>query len=179
MWQNLIDQFSYAGYEEALRQGLKPISGQWDVSSELALAQNMTKKLQLTKTDTTAHEERRDTNEKSWLSGEQLDSANIIEKSTTTTTRSDKIQTLAYSCHLTSTLQRFFIDIADEESCIKEKWLYIDLTGTKNLTATNLPTVKFRTVSPCVSQFGGDETEDRLKQLDQFLCMDKLIRVWP
>ena len=127
MWQNLIDQFNYAGYEEALRQGLKPISGQWDVSSELALAQNMTKKLQLTKTDTTAHEERsKDTNEKSWLSGEQLDSANIIEKSTTTTTRSDKIQTLAYSCHLTSTLQRFFIDIADEESCIKEKWLYID-----------------------------------------------------
>jgi hypothetical protein len=49
-----------------LRQGLKPISGQWDVSSELALAQNMTKKLQLTKTDTTAHEERsKDTNEKS------------------------------------------------------------------------------------------------------------------
>ena len=49
MRQNLIDQLNYAGYEEALRQGLKPISGQWDVSSELAFAQKMTKKLQLTK----------------------------------------------------------------------------------------------------------------------------------
>jgi hypothetical protein len=88
----------------------------------------MTKKLQLTKTDTTAHEERsRDTIEKSWLSGEQLDSANIIEKRTTTTTRSDKIQTLAYSCHLTSTLRQIFRDIDDEESWIKEKWLYMTL----------------------------------------------------
>jgi hypothetical protein len=65
MRKNLIDQFNYAGYEEALRQGLKPISGQLDVSSELAFAQKMTKKLQLTKTDTTAHQERsRDTSEK-------------------------------------------------------------------------------------------------------------------
>jgi hypothetical protein len=48
-----------------LRQGLKPISGQWDVSSELAFAQNMSKKPQLPKTDTTAREERsRDTSEK-------------------------------------------------------------------------------------------------------------------
>jgi len=165
-----------------------------DFGKDLASVQNMIKKHQLVEADITAHEERvRDMNEQadSLVSSEQFDSADIDEKRTSITQRFERIQTVAYSrqSRLTeaNTLHQFFRDIADEESWIKEKRLLVasddygrDLIGVQNLkkkhkrleSELNCHESTIRQVQEAgqslidASQFGGDETKDRLKQLE-------------
>lgn len=165
-----------------------------DFGKDLASVQNMTKKHQLVEADISAHEERiRDMNEQadSLVSSEQFDSADIEEKRTIITSRFERIQKLAYSrqARLTeaNTLHQFFRDIADEESWIKEKRLLVasddygrDLIGVQNLKKKHRRleselSCHESTISQVqeagqslidAAQFGGDETKERLKQLE-------------
>merc|ERR1719336_3049526 len=164
-----------------------------EVGKDLASVQNLMKKHQLVEADIIAHEDRiRDMNEQadSLVESGQFDSADIRDKRDGISARYKHIQDLA--AHRQSllnernTLQQFFRDIADEESWIKEKKLLVtsndygrDLTGVQNLKkkhkrfenelASHEPAIQ--SVQEAgqqlidVSQLGGAEIEQRLKQL--------------
>lgn len=165
-----------------------------DMGKDLASVQNMTKKHQLVEDDITAHEERiSEMNHQadSLVESGQFDSESIEEKRTSITQRFEKIRTMSSSrkAMLTeaNTLHQFFRDIADEESWIKEKRLLVtsedygrDLIAVQNLKKkhkrlefelscheSTLQSVQEAGQSLIDSaQFGGDETKDRLRQLD-------------
>ncbi len=152
------------------------------------------KKHQLVEADIIAHEDRiMDMNEQadSLVDSGQFDSSDILEKRDGISARYKHIQDLA--AHRQSllnernTLQQFFRDIADEESWIKEKKLLVtsddygrDLTGVQNLRkkhkrfeselASHEPAIQ--SVQEAgqllidVSQLGGAEIEQRLRQLN-------------
>jgi len=164
-----------------------------ELGKDLASVQNLMKKHQLVEADIIAHEDRiRDMNEQadSLVSSGQFDSADIIDKRDGISKRYKHIQDLA--AHRQSllnernTLQQFFRDIADEESWIKEKKLLVtsddygrDLTGVQNLRkkhkrfeselASHEPAIQAVQAAGQqlidVSQLGGAEIEQRLKQL--------------
>merc|ERR1712051_1069721 len=161
---------------------------------DLASVQNLTKKHQLLEADILAHEERiSDLNEQadSLVSCEQFDTEDIENKRTKIVEHFTKIKDLGAGrqSRLTeaNTLHNFFRDIADEESWIKEKKLLVgsddygrDLTGVQNLKkkhkrleselASHQPTINSVQEAGqhliSVSQFGGQEIEERLQQLN-------------
>jgi len=164
-----------------------------ELGKDLASVQNLMKKHLLVEADIIAHEDRiKDMNEQadSLVDSGQFDSADIREKRDGISARYKHIQELA--AHRQSllnernTLQQFFRDIADEESWIKEKKLLVtsddygrDLTGVQNLKkkhkrfeselASHEPAIQAVQEAGQqlidVSQLGGDEIEQRLKQL--------------
>ena len=164
-----------------------------ELGKDLASVQNLMKKHLLVEADIIAHEDRiKDMNEQadSLVESGQFDSADIKEKRDGISARYKHIQDLA--AHRQSllnernTLQQFFRDIADEESWIKEKKLLVtsddygrELTGVQNLKkkhkrfeselASHEPAIQAvqeagQTLID-VSQLGGAEIEQRLKQL--------------
>merc|ERR1719211_439639 len=165
-----------------------------DSGKDLASVQNLTKKHQLVEADIMSHEDRiKDMNEQadSLISSEQFDAKDIEEKRSNLNERFKHIQELASQrqgrLNEANTLHQFFRDIADEESWIKEKKLLVgsddygrDLTGVQNLKkkhkrleselASHEPTIK--SVKDAgqhlidVSQFGGQEIEERLAALN-------------
>jgi len=164
-----------------------------ELGKDLASVQNLMKKHQLVEADIIAHEDRiRDMNEQadSLVESGQFDSADIRDKRDGISARYKHIQDLAAHrqalLNERNTLQQFFRDIADEESWIKEKKLLVtsddygrDLTGVQNLKkkhkrfenelASHEPAIQ--SVQEAgqqlidVSQLGGAEIEQRLKQL--------------
>eukprot|EP00095_Tigriopus_kingsejongensis_P005059 maker-scaffold330_size203968-snap-gene-0.18 protein:Tk05059 transcript:maker-scaffold330_size203968-snap-gene-0.18-mRNA-1 annotation:"spectrin alpha chain" len=161
---------------------------------DLASVQNLMKKHQLVEADIMAHEDRiNDMNEQadSLIKSKQFDDSDIDSKRSSINERYKRIQTSASErqsmLNEANTLHQFFRDIADEESWIKEKKLLVgsddygrDLTGVQNLKkkhkrmeselASHEPTI--RSVQEAgqtlidVSQRGGDEIKERLRQLD-------------
>lgn len=165
-----------------------------DAGKDLASVQNLMKKHQLVEADIVSHEDRiKDMNEQadSLISSEQFDTNDIEEKRSNINYRYQQTQNLAADrqarLNEANTLHQFFRDIADEESWIKEKKLLVssddygrDLTGVQNLKkkhkrleselASHEPTIKSvqdagRTLID-VSQFGGPEIVERLRQLN-------------
>lgn len=162
---------------------------------DLASVQNLMKKHQLVEADIMAHEDRiNDMNEQadSLIKSKQFDDQDIDSKRHNINDRYKKIQDLASQrqamLNEANTLHQFFRDIADEESWIKEKKLLVgsddygrDLTGVQNLKkkhkrmeselASHEPAI--RSVQDAgqtlidVSQRGGDEIKERLRQLDE------------
>ena len=141
-----------------------------------------------------SHEDRiKDMNEQadSLINSKQFEESDINGKRDPIIQRYKKIQDLANErqamLNEANTLHQFFRDIADEESWIKEKKLLVgsddfgrDLTGVQNLKkkhkrmegelATHEPTIKSvqeagQTLID-VSQRGGDEITERLRQLN-------------
>merc|ERR1719340_166808 len=165
-----------------------------EVGKDLASVQNLMKKHQLVEADIIAHEDRiKDMNEQadSLIKSEQFDAGDIEEKRKSINERYKHIQDLAAHrqslLNEANTLHQFFRDIADEESWIKEKKLLVssddygrDLTGVQNLKkkhkrleselASHQPTINSVQEAGqhliSVSQFGGQEIEERLQQLN-------------
>jgi len=161
---------------------------------DLASVQNLMKKHQLVEADIIAHEDRiKDMNEQadSLVASGQFDSDDIREKRDLITSRFKVIQDMAAHrqslLNEANTLHQFFRDIADEESWIKEKKLLVtsddygrDLTGVQNLrkkhkrfeSELNSHEPAIQAVQEAgkqlidVSQLGGPEIEQRLKQLN-------------
>ena len=165
-----------------------------EAGKDLASVQNLMKKHQLVEADIMSHEDRiKDMNEQadSLINSKQFEESDINGKRDPIIQRYKKIQDLANErqamLNEANTLHQFFRDIADEESWIKEKKLLVgsddfgrDLTGVQNLKkkhkrmegelATHEPTIKSvqeagQTLID-VSQRGGDEITERLRQLN-------------
>merc|ERR1719187_3080528 len=165
-----------------------------EVGKDLASVQNLTKKHQLIEADILSHEDRMaDMNEQaeSLIQSEQFDVADIQEKRSGLNERFSSIKDLAAHrqalLNEANTLHQFFRDIADEESWIKEKKLLVtsddygrDLTGVQNLRkkhkrfeselGSHEPAIQQVQEAGKqlidVSQLGGVEIEQRLKQLN-------------
>merc|ERR1711963_1355782 len=165
-----------------------------DVGKDLASVLNLMKKHQLVDADIESHKDRMDDmNDQatSLIQSEQFDAEDIDEKRKSINDRYQNVLVMAEERQSrlkeAITLHQFFRDIADEESWIKEKKLLVgsddygrDLTGVQNLKkkhkrleselASHEPTIKSvkdagqHLIS--VSQFGGQEIEERLQQLN-------------
>ena len=165
-----------------------------DVGKDLASVLNLMKKHQLVDNDIESHEDRmKDMNDQatSLIQSEQFDADDIDEKRKSINDRYQAVLGLAEERQSrlkeAITLHQFFRDIADEESWIKEKKLLVgsddygrDLTGVQNLKkkhkrleselASHQPTINSVQEAGqhliSVSQFGGQEIEERLQQLN-------------
>ena len=118
-----------------------------DSGKDLSSVQNLIKKHQLIEADIASHEDRvKDMNvlADSLIESGQFDSPLIQEKRASINDRYERIKSLAgqrrQSLFEADTMHKFFRDIADEESWIKEKKLLVassdygrDLTGVQNL----------------------------------------------
>merc|ERR1712051_750968 len=165
-----------------------------DVGKDLASVLNLMKKHQLVDADIESHKDRMDDmNDQatSLIQSEQFDNEDIDGKRMSINDRYQNVLVLAEDRHSrlkeAITLHQFFRDIADEESWIKEKKLLVgsddygrDLTGVQNLKkkhkrleselASHQPTINSVQEAGqhliSVSQFGGQEIEERLQQLN-------------
>jgi len=118
-----------------------------DSGKDLSSVQNLIKKHQLIEADIASHEDRvKDMNAlaDSLIESGQFDSPTIQDKRTCINDRYERIKSLAQyrrqRLNEADTMHKFFRDIADEESWIKEKKLLVassdygrDLTGVQNL----------------------------------------------
>lgn len=118
-----------------------------DSGKDLSSVQNLIKKHQLIEADIASHEDRvKDMNAlaDSLIESGQFDSPTIQDKRTSINDRYERIKSLAQyrrqRLNEADTMHKFFRDIADEESWIKEKKLLVassdygrDLTGVQNL----------------------------------------------
>jgi spectrin alpha len=118
-----------------------------DSGKDLSSVQNLIKKHQLIEADIASHEDRvKDMNilADSLIESGQFDSPTIQDKRASINDRYERIKSLAgqrrQSLFEADTMHKFFRDIADEESWIKEKKLLVassdygrDLTGVQNL----------------------------------------------
>lgn len=166
-----------------------------DSGKDLSSAQNLIKKHQLIEADVSSHEDRvKDMNNlaDSLIESGQFDSPTIQDKRSSINERYERIKTLAayrrQRLNEADTMHKFFRDIADEESWIKEKKLLVgssdygrDLTGVQNLKKKHKRlAAELNSHEPSIqaveeagqtlmreSNLGAPEIEQRLQALEQ------------